>query len=165
MVQYCTLLVRQGGGFAQHAPLVDPGPITCNQARRANALLLYNRTLEGSRPPPNGTLLVYTPTYSHVVGHMDLEHFPAPPARGNHRSSSEGRTSRWKRRTREEDLEGQEDVKEAVRAHTQTTSIVRHLHLYRMKCPRFGPHNSPQAAFYPAGHVIGVLEECRREWW
>ena len=35
------------------------------------------------------------------------------------------------------------DVKEAVRAHTPATSIVRHLHLYRMKCPRFGPHNSP----------------------
>ena len=37
---------------------------------------------------------------------------------------------------------GGRDVKEAVRPHTLATSIVRHLHLYRMKCPRFGPHNS-----------------------
>ena len=35
------------------------------------------------------------------------------------------------------------DAKEAVRSHTLATNIVRHLHLYRMKCPRFGPHNSP----------------------
>ena len=34
---------------------------------------------------------------------------------------------------------GGRDVKEAVRAHTQATSIVRHLRLYRMKCPRFRP--------------------------
>ena len=39
------------------------------------------------------------------------------------------------------------DVKEAVRSHTLATSIVRHLHLYRMKCPRFGPHNSPLVSF------------------
>ena len=38
---------------------------------------------------------------------------------------------------------GGRDLEEAVSAHTLATSIVRHLHLYRMKCPRFGPHNSP----------------------
>ena len=43
------------------------------------------------------------------------------------------------------------DGKEAVRTHTLATSIFRHLHLYRMKFPRFGPHNSPLAViFYPA---------------
>ena len=52
------------------APLVDPGPITCNRTRRAAALLLCNRTLRGGRPAPNGTLLVHTPTYSNVVGHI-----------------------------------------------------------------------------------------------
>ena len=38
---------------------------------------------------------------------------------------------------------GGQDVKEAVRAHTLSMGVVRHLHLYRMKCPRFGPHKSP----------------------
>ena len=33
---------------------------------------------------------------------------------------------------------GGRDVKEAIRAHILVTSIIRHLHLYRMKCPRFG---------------------------
>ena len=51
-------------------PLVDPGPITCNRAPRAAALLLCNRTQRGGRPSPNGTLLVPTPTYSNVVGHI-----------------------------------------------------------------------------------------------
>ena len=51
-------------------PLVDPGPITCNTTRRAGALLLCNRTLLGGRPPPNGTLLVHTPTFSNVDGHI-----------------------------------------------------------------------------------------------
>ena len=59
------------------APLVDPGPIACNRARRAAALLLCNRTLRGGRPPPNGTLLVHTPTYSSVVGIFQL---PQPVA-------------------------------------------------------------------------------------
>ena len=55
---------------------------------------------------------------------------------------------------------GGRDVKEAVRAHTLATSIVRHLHLYRMKFPRFGPHNSPLDAlqsfrFAFAGDSLG----------
>ena len=47
---------------------------------------------------------------------------------------------------------GGRDVKEAVRAHTLATNIIRHLHLYRMKCPRFGPHNSPLV------RIIGVAK-------
>ena len=46
---------------------------------------------------------------------------------------------------------GRGDVKEAVRAHTLATSIIRHLHLYRMKCPRFGPHNSPLVCLHICG--------------
>ena len=38
---------------------------------------------------------------------------------------------------------GEQDVKEAVRAHTLSMGVVQHLYLYGMKWPRFGPHKSP----------------------
>ena len=69
------------------------------------------------------------------------------PACGNHRSSSEGRTSRWKRRTQEEDSEGQEDWEDGMEGIcTRTHSSHEHrpaLAPLQNEMPRFGPHNSP----------------------
>ena len=67
------------------------------------------------------------------------------PACGNHRSSSKGRISGWKRRKWEDDLEGQEDWEDVVCVYTLAPSIARHLYFYRMKGLRFRPHNSPLA--------------------
>ena len=92
---------------------------------------------------PYGHFLQRSPLYTAVQDRPG-----SPPAtttevvvRGGHLDGRGGLGRRiWKdRRTGRMGHEGS-----CTRAHsTLATSIVRHLHLYRMKCPRFGPHNSP----------------------